>query len=303
MLQQSPPRAARAGVAANITGFIFLENSSHVVVLGWWNGMRDVLIERADGSRIVRPIRELRKPLPQDPYRVALEAERRADLLRAEAGAPPALPFAATAGEGPVRRGPKARHPERAALSTFWAIGQLRRISLILAHGDLPSEEREPILASLPAELQEDFRSIIGRHRRYGRRQMLSRAETNELVKGVDYLRDLLNRTSDRQEWTPEEMSKFDRVVELRRVALGPSTIRKVDEVDSNGAATRDIPVLEGPAAPGCVRGLEKRLDEWGAARHGVTLTTFRSWRTKLRKVGLLSTPPPRGRAKRVRDK
>jgi hypothetical protein len=119
------------------------------------------------------------------------------------------------------------------------------------------------------------------------------------LVKGIAYCRDLLNR-KPRQAWTPEEMSEFDYVVDLLRAEWGPS---KVDKVDSEGLVTGDIYVLEGPAAPGYVRGLEKRLDEWGAARHGVTLATFRSWRTKLRKAGLLGTPPPRGRAKRVRDK
>jgi hypothetical protein len=281
--QQSPSRAAVAAAASNITGFIFLEKGNHVVVLGWWNGTRDVLIERADGSRGVRPFRGLRKPLPRDPYRVALDAELRADLLRVEAGVPPALPFAATVGEDPVRRGPKARHPERAALPTFWAIGQLRRISLILAHGDLPPEEREMILASLPADLREDFRLIIWRHRRYGRRQTLSRAAVNELVRGIDYIRDLQNRKPDSDTWTREEWGEQDYVVEL--------------------IAARNIPVtLEGSERPAYVRGLWERLDEWGAARHGVTLSTFRSWRTKLRKAGLLGTPPPRGRAKRVRD-
>jgi hypothetical protein len=42
---------------------------------------------------------------------------------------------------------------------------RLNRISLVLAHGDLPPEEREPILATLPAELRGNFRSIIWRHR------------------------------------------------------------------------------------------------------------------------------------------
>jgi acetyl esterase len=280
--QKSSPRAA-VGAAANVTGFIFLEKGNHVVALGWWNGTRDVLIERAEGSRVVRPFRGLRKPC-EDPYLVALEAERRADLLRREAGLPPAITFAeADGGDGPVRRGPKTTHPECAALSTFWNIGQLCRISLILAHGDLPPEECEMILASLPAELREDFRLIIWRHRRYGRRQTLSRAAVNELVRGVDYIRDLRNRKPDSDTWTREEWGEQDYVVEL--------------------TAARNIPVtLEGSERPAYVRGLWKRLDEWGAARHRVTLPTFRSWRTKLRKAGLLATPPPRGRAKRVRD-
>jgi acetyl esterase len=101
----------RDGAEASITGFIFLEKGNHVAVLGWWNGTRDVLIERADGSRVVRPFRGLRKPLPQDPYRAALEAELRADLLRAEAGVPPARRFAVEDGEGVVRSGSRWSAP------------------------------------------------------------------------------------------------------------------------------------------------------------------------------------------------
>jgi hypothetical protein len=278
---REPPRGAAAG--ANITGSIFLENGNNVAVLGWWNGRHDVLIERADGLRVVRPFRGLRKPLPVDPYRVAREAERHADLLRAEAGLPLAMTFAEAEGECIVRRGPKATHPERAAFFTFIAIDQLRRISLVIARGDLPTEECELILASLPAEFREDFRSLIRRHRRYGRRRRLSCATVKELLRGIDYLRDLLSRQPDNDGWTREEWAEHDYVGKLRLALL-------------------DTGVLEGPAAPGYVRGLPKRLDEWGAAQHRVPLATFRSWRTKLRRDGWLRTPPQRGRAKRVRD-
>jgi hypothetical protein len=295
--RQHARREAAAGAEANITGFIFLENGNHVVVLGWWNGIREVLIERADGSRVVRPFRGLRKP-PEDPYRAALEAELRADLLRAQAGLPAATTFAKADGEGLVRRGPKARHPERAAFLTFLDIDQLGRISLVLARGGLSPEERELILASLPAELRENFRSIVGRHRRYGRRRKLSREAVKELVKGVDYLRNLLKRKPDSDAWARGEWEVRDHVVELSLAAFGPSIAGKIN---SDRLATRDH-VLEGPVAPGYVRGIPRRLDEWGAARLETTLATFRSWRTKLRKDGFLCTPPPRGQAKRVRD-
>lgn len=299
------PRGAAAGAAANITGSIFLENGNNVAVLGWWNGRHEVLIERADGLRVVRPFRGLRKPLPVDPYRLAREAERHADLLRAEAGLPPAMTFAEADGECIVRRGPKTTHPERAALLTFLDIDQLGRISLVLAPGDLPAEERELILASLPVELREEFRSIAipGRHRRYGyRRRPLSREEQKELATCLDALRETLSRKADKDTWTREEWQPLDRVMELRSVVYAPSAVRKIEARGGDGLATLNVSVLEGPATPAYVRGLPKRLDEWGAARHGVPLPTFRSWRTKLRKDGLLRTPPPRGRAKRVRD-
>jgi hypothetical protein len=186
-------------------------------------------------------------------------------------------------------------------------IDQLRRISLVLASGDLPAEERDAILASLPVELREDFRSIGGRHRRYGRRRSLSREDVKELVTGFDTLRETLSRKPDSDTWTRDEWAARDHVVELRFAAYGPSTARKIEEIGkarkiADALATADVVVMEGPATPTYVRGLPKRLDEWGAKRHGVTLATFRSWRTKLRKDGWLSTPPPRGRAKRVRD-
>jgi hypothetical protein len=232
----------------------------------------------------------------------ALAAERRADLAREQACVPAALPLAIGEGSVPSATGAKGRpasHPERAALSTFWAIGQLCRIALVLAPADMPAEGRKPILESLPPELGEGFRHIIGRHRRYGRRRLLTRDEVKEVVDGIAELRDLLKRKPDRHAWTAEEMSKFDQVIALHTASLGPSIARKFD---SDELATQDIAVLEGSTTPGYVRGLWKRLDEWGAARQGVPLTTFRSWRTKLRKDGLLPTPPPHGQAKRVRD-
>jgi hypothetical protein len=225
---------------------------------------------------------------------------------------PAALPLASGAPPTPSAiksRGRPVSRPEHAALLTFIDIDQLRRISLVLAPGDLPAEEREVILASLPLELRQDFQSIVGRQRRYGRRRSFSREEVEELVQGAGYFRDLLNRKPDSDAWAPEEMSKFDRVVELRATAFGPSATRQIEkliEAQMHNAiefGTRDdIYVMEGPATPVYVRGLWKRLDEWGAARHKTTLATFRSWRTKLRKRGELSTPLPRGQAKRVRD-
>lgn len=49
-----------------MTGRVYLERGKPVTVLVRWRGNycpRNVLIERADGSRVVRPFRGLRKPL------------------------------------------------------------------------------------------------------------------------------------------------------------------------------------------------------------------------------------------------
>ena len=45
-------------------GKVYLEKGNPVVVLQRWNGKgpRNVLIQREDGSRIIRPFRGLRKP-------------------------------------------------------------------------------------------------------------------------------------------------------------------------------------------------------------------------------------------------
>jgi acetyl esterase len=49
--------------ADNITGRTYLERGKPVVVLVRWSGKgpRNVLIEREDGSRVVRPFRGLRR--------------------------------------------------------------------------------------------------------------------------------------------------------------------------------------------------------------------------------------------------
>lgn len=51
-----------------IAGRTYLERGKPVVVLIGWGpggGPRNVLIERADGTRVVRPFRGLRKPRPE----------------------------------------------------------------------------------------------------------------------------------------------------------------------------------------------------------------------------------------------
>ena len=48
-----------------IPGAVYLEHGKPVTILARWGpggGPRNVAIERADGSRVVRPFRGLRKP-------------------------------------------------------------------------------------------------------------------------------------------------------------------------------------------------------------------------------------------------
>lgn len=60
-----------------IIGRTYLERGAPVVVLVQWSGAgpRNVLVERADGTRVVRPLRGLRRPdsgtagVKFDPYR------------------------------------------------------------------------------------------------------------------------------------------------------------------------------------------------------------------------------------------
>lgn len=46
-----------------MTGRVYLERGKPVTVLAWWHGRgpRNVLIERADGTKVVRPFRGLQK--------------------------------------------------------------------------------------------------------------------------------------------------------------------------------------------------------------------------------------------------
>jgi hypothetical protein len=260
-------------------------------------------------TRMAKADEEMQAPIPDNPY---LAAERRADLARKQACAPAALPLAISEGSVPSAtrtKGRPATYPERAALSTFWAVDQLRRISLVLAPGDLPAEERERILESLPPELRDDFRSIavLGRHRRYRYRRyglrVFSPEGRKELVASLKAIRDTLSRNPYTDTWSREEWRPLEYAMEVRRSLFAPSVVRKIDAATGGaGLAAPNVYFMDGPSAPTYVRSLWKCLDEWGAARHGVTLATFRSWRTKLRKDGWLSPPPDRGRAKRVRD-
>ena len=52
------------GKLAGVIGREYLERGQPVTVLTRWNGKgpRNVLIKRADGSKVVRPFRGLRKP-------------------------------------------------------------------------------------------------------------------------------------------------------------------------------------------------------------------------------------------------
>ena len=52
-------------MSGKLAGRTYLERNRPVVVLGSWGpggGPRNVLIERPDGSRVVRPFRGLRRP-------------------------------------------------------------------------------------------------------------------------------------------------------------------------------------------------------------------------------------------------
>ena len=58
------PVSRQAHGQDNITGRVYLEKGAPVTVLIRWSGRgpRNVLIEREDSSRVVRPFRGLRKP-------------------------------------------------------------------------------------------------------------------------------------------------------------------------------------------------------------------------------------------------
>jgi acetyl esterase len=55
----------RGGNKVSIVGKTYIESRKPVVVLAQWKGKgpRNVLIERADGSKVVRPFRGLRKSI------------------------------------------------------------------------------------------------------------------------------------------------------------------------------------------------------------------------------------------------
>jgi hypothetical protein len=68
MFPVTPPNPTRQD---RITGKTYLERGLPVLVLIRWSGKkpRNVLIQRADGTRVVRPFRGLRVPTPEDEAR------------------------------------------------------------------------------------------------------------------------------------------------------------------------------------------------------------------------------------------
>jgi len=63
-----------------ITGQTYLERGAPVVVLIRWSGKgpRNVLVERADGTRVVRPFRGLRRVAGSPPMEEGLNDSRTA---------------------------------------------------------------------------------------------------------------------------------------------------------------------------------------------------------------------------------
>jgi hypothetical protein len=66
-----------------IIGRTYLERGAPVVVLVRWSGQgpRNVLIQRPDGTRVVRPFRGLRRTADDGAARVSRQADRRPSLL------------------------------------------------------------------------------------------------------------------------------------------------------------------------------------------------------------------------------
>jgi hypothetical protein len=202
-------------------------------------------------------------------------------------------------------RGRPISRPERAAFFTFVNIDSLRRIALVLAPGELAPDEVKPILASLPIELRENFRLIVGKHRRYVVEPLrhTQRQLTPRLQQELALLARTMREKANPDNWSRHEWVRFGFAPQLRTAKYGPSTARKIarNRALPNGLYSPSVTVLAGNLLPAYLRGLWRDLDQWGCAKHGVTLSTFRSWRTKLRKAGDLREPAPREQARRVR--
>jgi hypothetical protein len=202
-------------------------------------------------------------------------------------------------------RGRPISRPERAAFFTFVNIDSLRRIALLLAPGELAPDEVKRILASLPMELWEEFRLIIGRHRRYIVEPLRhsQRRFTPRMQQELAIFAKTMKVKPNPDDWSVQDWQRFDRAPQLRSAKFGPSTARKIarNKALPNGLSLPGVTVLAGNLSPAYLGGLWRDLDKWGAAKHGVTLATFRSWRTKLRKAGYLKEATPREHARRVR--
>jgi hypothetical protein len=75
----------RVRASASVVGRIYLERGTAVTVLARWGeggGPRNVLIQRADGVRVVRPFRGLRRRLPAERVAGADHVSERARQVR-----------------------------------------------------------------------------------------------------------------------------------------------------------------------------------------------------------------------------
>jgi hypothetical protein len=157
----------------------------------------------------------------------------------------------------------------------------------------------DKLLQRVPPELRGPFRSIVGRHCRCILRPLrhpFPPEKARELAALVSDLQEMPNR----ERWSRKGGAKLDRIMELRAQKYGLSIAHRIDHDLEDGLGAAGVQVLVRNATPAYLRGLWRVLDQWGADRLGVTLATFRSWRTKLRKSGDLSTPGPPAQEKPV---
>jgi hypothetical protein len=190
-------------------------------------------------------------------------------------------------------------HPERKAWVTLRMIDGLRQWALRLAQLDpkkAAAKVEGIILGVVPLELRSAFRPVVERHLPYIPGGSLSPEETTALVRASGLL-----SQKDREELSNEETGLVERRADLLARLHGKNRIIK-EEVQKSGPSMPSAFALDVSRPPAYLRGLWRRLDEWGAAKHNTTVRTFRSWRTKLRQSKELEAPEagPRGRRTRV---
>jgi hypothetical protein len=171
----------------------------------------------------------------------------------------------------------------------------MRRVALQLAQLD-PHQDAakvEKLVQRVWRELRADVRAVVGRHRPYI--ASLSPKKAEELAKIANVLNNKTPETWSDKAWKDNKKREW-----LRIRKYGREVARKADELDEDGLAAGSVYVFGTDAAPAYLRSLWRRLDQWGADKHGVRLRTFQSWRRKLQKRGELGERPERPPARRI---
>jgi hypothetical protein len=129
--------------------------------------------------------------------------------------------------------------------------------------------------AKMPHELRGLMRSVIGRHLRYRDVTGLTDAEQRRLAALTVRLDNKPSET-----WTANDRRKDLERERLRVKQHGRANIEQANLSQMRGTGASGVATLARVVTPTYLGGLWRAFDTWGAQQHGITVRTFRHWRS-----------------------